>query len=71
VIWLAAKGFAKGDFHDESLLLFFHLAKERNLNIISIMILAFTVRYGMLPTIIRVSNDQLFLSFQTIRVALG
>jgi hypothetical protein len=48
---LEVNAFAKKEFHDKSLLWFFHLMKQRSLDIMSVMIVAFSVLCGILSKI--------------------
>jgi hypothetical protein len=71
VNFLRPQAFGEEEFDDESLLRFFHLAKWHKANVLSIIIIFFTVLCGIWPKIISVRNDQVFMSFQIIIVALG
>jgi hypothetical protein len=67
---LRAKAFEEEEFENESLFQFCDLAKWRRVNNMSIIIIFFTVLCGILPKIISVRNDRIFISFQIIIVGL-
>jgi hypothetical protein len=70
VNYLGAKIFEEKEFDDKSLLRFFDPAKWRRVNVILIIIIAFTVMCRILPKIIYPKNDQIFRSFQVVIVVL-
>jgi hypothetical protein len=67
---LGARAFEKDEFDDESLLRFFHLAKCRGVDAMSIIISSFTVPCCISAKILDVRNEQVFISFQIIIVTL-